>query len=615
MSKYIIKRILIAIPVLIGITVIDYGIMCLAGSPLAMLQGPRVSEAAKEVREIALGLDKPFYIQYLVWLGQLLKGNMGYSIKSYQPVSAMIASHLGPTLLLMGASLAVSLIMAVPAGIYSAVHQYSKGDYTVVTFSFLGSSIPGFFLSLLLIYLFTVKLGWLPSGGMITLGTDGGALDVARHMVMPVLVLAFSMAGSNIRYIRSAVLEILQQDYLRTARAKGIGRFRVIYKHALRNALVPIVTVIGMEIPMLFGGAVIIEQVFSWPGLGLMTMSAITSRDYPVIMGVCLLSAVVVLAANLITDILYALVDPTIQLNTEERMTEMQLKTKKDKDIISESYLQTVFRRFRRHHLAMASLVVLVVLGGAALFAPLLAPYDPDAIIGPFGGAPSRDFLLGTDQIGRDVLSRLLYAMRISLLVGIMATLISTVIGVVLGLVGGYFGGALDMVIMRFTDMVMSFPYILLVLVAASIFKPGLWSIILILGFVDWPGIARLVRGNVLNLRETNFVKGSLVAGMPLRHILFSEILPNTVAPILVYATSVLALSMLDEAALSFLGMGVQPPTASLGNMLNGAESLTVLTKQPWLWLPPGILIVVLVMAINFIGDALRDALDPNSRG
>lgn len=167
---------------------------------------------------------------------------------------------------------------------------------------------------------------------------------------------------------------------------------------------------------------------------------------------------------------------------------------------------------------------------------------------------------------------------------------------------------------MRFTDMVMSFPYILLVLVAAAIFRPGLWNIILILGFVDWPGIARLVRGNVLSLRETNFVKGAIVAGMPVRHILFSEILPNTVAPILVYATSVLALSMLDEAALSFLGLGVQPPAASLGNMLNGAQSLTVLTKQPWLWLPPGILIVVLVMAINFIGDALRDALDPNSR-
>lgn len=283
------------------------------------------------------------------------------------------------------------------------------------------------------------------------------------------------------------------------------------------------------------------------------------------------------------------------------------------KDIANESYLQTIFRRFRHHHLAVVSLIIVVILGLAALLAPVIAPYDPDEIVGTFSGVPCREFWLGTDQIGRDVFSRLLYAMRISLLVGIMATLISTVVGVILGLIAGYFGGIADMIIMRFTDMVMSFPYILLVLVAAAIFKPGLWNIILILGFVDWPGIARLVRGNVLSLRETNFVKGNLVAGMPLRHILFSEILPNTVAPILVYATSVLALSMLDEAALSFLGLGVQPPTASLGNMLNGAQSLTVLTKQPWLWIPAGTLIVVLVMAINFIGDALRDALDPNS--
>ncbi|MDD6811057.1 MAG: ABC transporter permease [Lachnospiraceae bacterium] len=283
------------------------------------------------------------------------------------------------------------------------------------------------------------------------------------------------------------------------------------------------------------------------------------------------------------------------------------------RNITTESYWQTVFRRFKRHKLATVSLVILAVLGGAAILAPIIAPYDPNEIVGPFSGAPSKEFWLGTDQIGRDVLSRLLYAMRVSLLVGVMATLISTVIGVILGLFAGYFGGVIDMIIMRFTDMVMSFPYILLVLVAAAIFKPGMWNIILILGFVDWPGIARLVRGNVLSLRETNFIKGNIVAGMSLRHILFSEILPNTVAPILVYATSVLALSMLDEAALSFLGMGVQPPTASLGNMLNGAQSLTVLTSQPWLWLPPGLLIVILVIAINFVGDALRDALDPNS--
>lgn len=284
---------------------------------------------------------------------------------------------------------------------------------------------------------------------------------------------------------------------------------------------------------------------------------------------------------------------------------------KKKKVNANETYMQTVMRRFRAHHLAKISLVILVVVGLAALFAPVVAPYDPDAIVGTFSGAPCKEFILGTDQIGRDVFSRLLYATRISLLVGILATVISTVIGVVLGLIAGYFGGVADMLLMRFTDMVMSFPYILLVLVAAAIFKPGLWSIILILGFVDWPGVARLVRGNVLSLRETNFVKGNVVAGMPLRHILFSEILPNTVAPILVYATSVMAISMLDEAALSFLGMGVQPPMASLGNMLNGAQSITVLTSQPWLWLPPGIMIVVLVVSINFVGDALRDAFDP----
>ena len=285
---------------------------------------------------------------------------------------------------------------------------------------------------------------------------------------------------------------------------------------------------------------------------------------------------------------------------------------KKKKVNSNETYMQTVMRRFHAHHLAKISLVILIVVGLAALFAPVIAPYDPDAIVGTFSGAPCREFILGTDQIGRDVFSRILYATRISLLVGILATVISTVIGVVLGLIAGYFGGVADMILMRFTDMVMSFPYILLVLVAAAIFKPGLWSIILILGFVDWPGVARLVRGNVLSLRETNFVKGNVVAGMPLRHILFSEILPNTVAPILVYATSVMAISMLDEAALSFLGMGVQPPMASLGNMLNGAQSITVLTSQPWLWLPPGIMIVVLVISINFVGDALRDAFDPS---
>lgn len=313
MGKYILKRFTIAIPVLIGITVIDFFIMSIVGSPLEILQGARVSQEAVAVKAVNLGLDKPLYIQYFVWLKELLEGNMGYSLKSYLPVTEIIGSHIGPTLLLMGSSILVSMLIAVPAGIYSAVKKYSKGDYAIVTMSFLGSSIPGFFLSLLLIYIFTIKLRWLPSSGMSSLGESSGVWDIMQHMIIPVIVLAVSMAGNNIRYIRSAMLEILEKDYLRTARAKGMNYFRVVYLHALRNALIPIVTVVGLQIPVLFGGAIIIEQVFSWPGLGLVTMNAIINRDYPVIMGVCLMSAIVVLAANIITDILYAIVDPTIR--------------------------------------------------------------------------------------------------------------------------------------------------------------------------------------------------------------------------------------------------------------------------------------------------------------
>ncbi|MGN0778789.1 MAG: ABC transporter permease [Aristaeellaceae bacterium] len=272
-----------------------------------------------------------------------------------------------------------------------------------------------------------------------------------------------------------------------------------------------------------------------------------------------------------------------------------------------------ILRRFCRHRLAVVSLFVLTVLVVMAVLAPLIAPYSPTKPTGGFSKGPNAAHILGTDQVGRDVFSRLLYAMRVSLLVGFLATVNSTIIGVVLGLISGYVGGWVDKALMSLTDMVMSFPYILLVLVAAAIFEPGLWTIVLILGFVDWPGVARLVRGNVLSLRETNFVKSARTAGMPGRFILFSEILPNTLGPVLVYATSVFAISILDEAALSYLGMGVQPPTPSLGNMLGGAESLSILTTKPWLWLPAGLAVILLVTCINLVGDALRDALDPRN--
>ncbi|MFX3632536.1 MAG: oligopeptide ABC transporter permease [Candidatus Pristimantibacillus sp.] len=270
-------------------------------------------------------------------------------------------------------------------------------------------------------------------------------------------------------------------------------------------------------------------------------------------------------------------------------------------------------RRFKKHKLAVAGLVVLVILTLCAIFAPWIAPYEPTAVTDSFGEGPSMEHLMGTDQVGRDQLSRLIYAARVSLAVGIGAIIISVVIGTILGLVSGFYGGWIDNVIMRITDVFMSFPNIILILVIASIVGPGLTNIIIILGFLGWPAVTRLVRGNVLSIKESDYVKASIVLGFRTPRIIFRHILPNTVAPILIYATSGVAGAILEEAALSFLGLGVQPPTPSWGNMLASAQSLTVLTSQPWLWVPPGVLIILIVLSINFIGDALRDALDPKN--
>lgn len=313
MMKYILKKITLSIPLVFGITILDFILMNVMGSPLELLIGPKVSAGAIAAKSAAFGLDKPIYIQYFYWLKEIFSGNFGTSIRSNQPVLELIIERTGPTILLMGTALIISLILAFPIAIYSSSRKASKSDFIISGFSFLGISIPTFFLSLVFIYFFTIKLGWLPSSGMTTPGAEQSVSDVLRHMILPVSVLVVSTTGSNIRYIRASMIEVLSQDYIVTAESKGVGRFIVIYKHALRNALIPMITIIGMQIPVLFSGAVVIEQVFSWPGLGLTTMAAILNRDYPVIMGICLISALIVIISNLIVDIVYALANPKIK--------------------------------------------------------------------------------------------------------------------------------------------------------------------------------------------------------------------------------------------------------------------------------------------------------------
>ena len=314
MYNYIARRILIAIPIILGITLFNFMVINLApGSPLDLMIDPKLTADVIAVKKHAMGLDAPVYQQYVTWLGNLLQGNLGYSLTSFRPVSQMIGDRVAPTLLLMGTSLVLGLLIAVPIGVLSATRQYSWLDYVTTGGAFLGISIPNFFLGLGLIYVFSISLKLLPSSGMVTLGSDGGIKDVAVHMILPCCVLTVNIVGRLVRYVRAAMLDVLDQDYLRTATAKGVHKFQRIWVHGFRNALLPVITVIGLEIPTLLGGAVVTEQIFGWPGIGRLTMDSILTRDYPTLMGLNLIAAVMVLAANLFTDIMYAAADPRIK--------------------------------------------------------------------------------------------------------------------------------------------------------------------------------------------------------------------------------------------------------------------------------------------------------------
>jgi peptide/nickel transport system permease protein len=314
MGKYILQRILVAIPVIFGVTIVAFFIMTLApGDAVDMLVSPGLSQEDIELKKKSLGLDQPVYIQYVRWLQEMASGNLGYSFTNRQPVTERIMDRFGPTFTLAMSAMVLSYIIAIPIGILSAVRQYSVLDYAATVFSFLGVSVPSFFFGLLMIYFFSLKLDLFPTGGMQSIGREFSLADRLSHLVLPMIVLSLQNTGSVMRYTRSSMLEIIRQDYVRTARAKGLQNQVVLVRHALRNALIPVITLVGLQIPFLLSGAIITEQIFNWPGMGRLTVEAINQRDYPTIMGLNLLIAVLVVIGNLLADIFYGVVDPRIR--------------------------------------------------------------------------------------------------------------------------------------------------------------------------------------------------------------------------------------------------------------------------------------------------------------
>ncbi|MBU0686975.1 MAG: ABC transporter permease [Candidatus Margulisbacteria bacterium] len=319
MRKFVIRRLLQLIPLLIGISLISFFVIHLApGDPTNLFVDPSVQPEELARIRANFGLDKPVIVQYFYWLKNVLRGDFGTSYFTGKPVVLEIAERLPATLLLMVSSMLITLIITIPLGVYSAVKKGKFFDQFFTVFSFAGMAIPSFWLGLMLMLLFAVQLHWFPAVGMFSYQLKDAvwyikALDVMHHMFLPLLTMTIlSLAGMS-RYQRAAMLEVLKEEYIKTARAKGLPEKVVIFKHALRNALIPTVTILGLSLSGLFSGAFIIETIFAWPGMGRLGVQAIFSRNYPLIMGVVMLSAVLIALGNLLADIGYALVDPRIR--------------------------------------------------------------------------------------------------------------------------------------------------------------------------------------------------------------------------------------------------------------------------------------------------------------
>lgn len=318
MAAYLTRRLLVSVAVLVLISI---GIFVLVrsapGDPVAMMIPPENlgpgSEAFIAAKRAELGLDQPLPVQYLIWLGNALHGDLGYSVGTGQPVAAMLGERAGPTVYLMGLALALALVIAVPLGLVAAVRKNSAIDYTASFLTLGAVCMPPFFLGILGIYVLSLKFGLLPSAGMSTPGRTSFG-DSLLHLIMPLAILGFAYSGVLTRYVRNSVIGELKSDYVRTAVAKGASRPRVLTRHVLRNALIPVITVVAIMLPQMLAGAVVVEAVFAWPGMGQLAIKAVTGRDYPVIVGFAMVVAVLVLVCNIVADVLYTVVDPRVSL-------------------------------------------------------------------------------------------------------------------------------------------------------------------------------------------------------------------------------------------------------------------------------------------------------------
>lgn len=758
MIKFIFRRLMWLVPLLLGISMLVFLLMKLApGDFLTQARNSKdISPEIVKQEEQRLGLDKPWYIQYGRWLNGVspIKTNLllndeerakhpaifvgapdfGYSWSYKIPVSQLLGQRFYPTLWLALASTLLTYLVAIPLGVFCAVRRDSWLDKICAFLGYASLSIPYFFLALLAV-LFAATTGILPTGGQESIMHDflsptAQLSDYLKHLILPTLVLSVGGIASMMRLMRGNFLDYSRAEFVTTARAKGLDESSIMFRHVLRNAINPIVTSFGFAFAGLLSGALLVENVMNYPGLGQLIYAAIVKQDQYVVMGGVSIACLMLVVGQMLADILLAIVDPRIRLENEKiplkavllalalilalivaltALAELSpeifdyLKTGAFYLLIVAGIIlgvllivglarATVFfaknflKPAMRSRRGASALTILAIMYSAAIFAPFLAPYEPtqqclDKSFHPpvgfyfkdaklfvktyqnadpsaakyevakggyqvkffvkdeqssykiFGLVPfkyklfgldksappdARIFLLGSDSTGRDVFSRLLYGARISLSIGFVGIAITMVVGFLVGGLSGYFGGAFDFICMRFVEFLMAIPSLYLLLAMRSALAPHFDSaqmylmIVIILSTLGWAGSARVIRGMSLSLANRQYVQAAKSLGENPVKIIIKHFLPNVVSYLIVSATLSIPAYILGEAALSFLGLGIQEPSASWGLMLAQAQNDTkVLMLGFWWLLTPGLAIFATVLTFNMLGDVLRDIADP----
>ena len=679
MIRYIIKRLLLLIPVIIAVSFIVYSLLELApGTIIDTMISESMTANEKAELEARYDLDKPMIYRYGKYMIRLVQGDLGVSYVSGISVWSMYISRLPNTLLLSFTALIIGASIAVPMGIRASRRAGTLADNLTTTFTLIGMSMPGFWVGLLLLLVFSLRLGWFP-GGRFEHGI--------RSLILPAVCSGLVMMATATRQTRSSMLEVLNADYLRTARAKGVPEEAVIRKHALGNALIPILTALGGSLCVQLAGSVVVESVFAWPGVGRLAAEAVLARDIPTTLGCVILTTLMYVLVQLIVDLLYAFVDPRIKsqyVNIGKKKTrtapgparrtasypekqaapviaasvhaepEKNAFSTPDGSKIAEivpdsvqvpnpeqeksfstggnlkqdnpadptdslvvkryrkrSMFREVIHRLLKNKGTVVGIVIISLLLLAFIVSLFAISYDmmTESNVRDRFSAPSLQYPFGTDNLGRNLFLRVIYGSRYSLAIGFGSALIAVIFGVTLGSFAGYYGGLADDIIMRCSDVLASIPGMLLGMVIVTVMGKNLQNLIIAVGITAIPVFIRTTRASVLTVKNNEFVEAARSIGLPTFRIIFTQVLPNGLSPVIVAVTANLGISMIVAASLSFLGFGVPVPHPEWGALVSAGR--TYIRNASHLTTFPGLFIMITVLAFNLIGDGLRDALDP----